>query len=118
MSEADSLAAFERYAVPGPDHVLFQAALANFNPHAATTVDFFNDTRAPLLLMAGEKDHVSPPSVVEANFKLYKKSKAVTDFRLFSERTHFILGQDGWQEVADAALDWALSHAGAEASAS
>lgn len=29
----------ERYAVPGPNHVLFQASLANFNPHAATTVD-------------------------------------------------------------------------------
>jgi hypothetical protein len=25
--------------------VLFQASLANFNPHAATTVDFHNDTR-------------------------------------------------------------------------
>jgi hypothetical protein len=27
---------YERYAVPGLDHILFQAGLANFNPHAAT----------------------------------------------------------------------------------
>ena len=37
--------------------MLFQAGLANFNPHAPTTVDFHNDTRAPLLLIAGGKDH-------------------------------------------------------------
>ena len=43
--------------MPGPEHVLFQAGLANFNPHAATTVDLHNDTRAPLLLIAGGNDH-------------------------------------------------------------
>src|SRR5262245_21041341 len=50
LSEAESRKAYDRYAVPGPDHVLFQAALANLNPHAVTTVDFHNDKRAPLLL--------------------------------------------------------------------
>ena len=40
LSEEESRAVYERYAVPGPGRVLFQAALANFNPHAATQVDF------------------------------------------------------------------------------
>jgi len=111
MSEEESLAVFKRYAVPGPDHVLFQAALANFNPHAATAVNFNNDDRAPLLLISGGQDHVSPPSVVEANFKLYRKSKAVTEYKKFPERTHYTLGQNGWEDVADYALDWAVDHA-------
>ena len=55
MSEEASQAAFERYAVPGPGRVLFQGAFANFNPRAATHVDFGNDDRAPLLLIAGER---------------------------------------------------------------
>jgi len=55
LSEQESLAVYERYAVPGPDHVLFQAAFANFNPHAATAVDFQNDRRAPLLLIFRRK---------------------------------------------------------------
>ena len=110
LSEEESLAVYNRYAVPGPDHVLFQAAFANFNPHAATAVDFQNDARAPLLLISGGKDHVSPASVVEANFKLYRKSKAVTEYKEFPERTHYTLGQQGWEEVADYALDWALRH--------
>ncbi|PYV60044.1 MAG: alpha/beta hydrolase [Acidobacteria bacterium] len=110
LSEKESLAVYNRYAVPGPDHVLFQAAFANFNPHAATAVDFQNDNRAPLLLVSGGKDHVSPDSVVEANFKLYRKSTALTEYKEFPERTHYTLGQDGWQLVADYALEWALKH--------
>ena len=111
LSKEESLPIYEKYAVPGPDHILFQAAFANFNPHAATTVDFQNDNRAPLLLISGGDDHVSPASVVEANFKLYRKSKAVTAYKNFPGRTHYTLGQDGWEEVADYALTWAESNA-------
>lgn len=111
MTEQESLAVYERYAVPGPDHVLFQAAFANFNPHAATAVDFHNDDRAPLLLISGGNDHVSPATVVEANFKLYRKSKAVTEYKNFPGRTHYTLGQEGWEEVADYALTWAETRA-------
>ncbi len=114
LSLEESLTVYNRYAVPGPDHVLFQAAFANFNPHAATAVDFQNDDRAPLLLISGGKDHVSPASVVEANFKLYRKTKAVTEYKEFPERTHYTLGQEGWEKVADYALEWALRHSADE----
>ena len=107
LTEEESRPIYQRYAVPGPDHVLFQAAFANFNPHAATAVDFQNNERAPLLLISGGNDHVSPASVVEANFKLYRNSEAVTQYRNFPGRTHYTLGQDGWEEVADYALTWA-----------
>ncbi|HWA83037.1 MAG TPA: alpha/beta hydrolase [Fimbriimonadaceae bacterium] len=108
LSEEESRRAYERYAVPGPDHVLFQAGLANFNPHAATAVDFSNSERAPLLLIAGGKDHISPASVVKANYNLYRKSAAMTDYKEYPDHSHYILGEKGWEEVADYALDWAL----------
>ncbi len=108
---------YERYAVPGPNHVLFQASLANFNPHAATTVNFHNDHRAPLLLIAGGHDHTVPASVTRANFDLFAKSKAVTAFHEYPERTHWTIGQDGWEAVADYALEWAVRHAGTRAMA-
>lgn len=114
LTEEESLPIYERYAVPGPDHMLFQAALANFNPRAASAVNFHNDDRAPLLMIAGGMDHVSPVAVVAANVKLYAKSKAITAYKEFPERTHYILGQTGWQEVADYALEWAVRHASAE----
>ncbi len=108
LSDADSLAAYRRYAVPGPGRVLFQAALANMTPHAATTVNYHNDRRAPLLLIAGELDHVAPPAVTRANAKLQHHSKAITAYKEFPGKSHFILGQPGWEEVADFALDWAI----------
>jgi len=111
LSEAESRRVYDRYAVPGPDHVLFQAGFANLNPHAETSVNFRNDDRAPLLLIAGEKDHISPPSLVDMNYKLYKNSKAITDYKVFAGRSHFILGEVGWDEVADDAIEWASQHA-------
>ena len=114
LSEEESLKVYNRYAVPGPDHVLFQGAFANFNPHAATAVNFENSERAPLLLISGGKDRVSPASVVEANFKLYHQSSAITEYKEFPERMHYTLGQAGWEEVADYALGWALDHAASE----
>jgi alpha-beta hydrolase superfamily lysophospholipase len=107
LSEEETRPIYERYAVPGPNHILFQASFANFNPHAATTVDVHNDERAPLLLLAGGKDQTVPASVVEANYKLYSFSTAITDFKEYPERTHWTIGQPGWEEVADFALDWA-----------
>jgi pimeloyl-ACP methyl ester carboxylesterase len=114
LSDEESLKVYQRYAVPGPDHVQFQAAFANFNPNAATAVDFRNDSRPPLLLISGGKDHISPASVVKANYNLYRKSNAVTDYKEFPERSHYTLGQPGWEEVADYALDWAVRQVAGE----
>ena len=55
LTETESLDAFKRYVVPAPNRVLLQTALANFTSDSATTVNFRNDTRAPLLLVAGRQ---------------------------------------------------------------
>ena len=108
-TETESLDAFKRYVVPAPYRVLVQTAFANFTSHTAATVNVRNDTRAPLLLVAGGKDRVVPASLVKATFDLYRESKAETDYKEFRDRTHFIIGQDGWEKVADYVLGWALS---------
>ena len=111
LSEEASLAAYERYAVPGPGRVLFQGALANFNPHAATRVDFRNDERAPLLLIAGGADHTVPAVVDRQTADHYATSKAVTAYKEFPGRSHWTIAEPGWEEVADYALTWALENA-------
>jgi alpha-beta hydrolase superfamily lysophospholipase len=106
LTESESLDAFNRYTVPAPNRVLLQTAFANFSPHSATTVNFRNDTRAPLLLVAGGEDRVVPSSIVKANFDLYRESKAETDYKEFSDHAHFTLLQE--TKVADYVLGWAL----------
>lgn len=111
MPEPEARAAYERYAVPGPGRPIFQAALANLNPRAATRVNRRNDRRAPLLIIAGSEDNQVPASLNRANFRKYARSKAVTEFKEFPNRSHLIVAQEGWQEVADYALSWAQAKA-------
>ena len=106
LTETESLDAFKRYVVPAPYRVLVQTAFANFTSPTAATVNFQNDTRAPLLLIAGGKDRVAPSSLVKANFDLYRESKAETDYKEFSDQAHFTLLQE--TKVADYVLGWAL----------
>jgi pimeloyl-ACP methyl ester carboxylesterase len=111
LSESESQTVYERYAVPGPGRPLFQAGLANFNPKAVTKVNFRNDERAPLLIFGGGKDHTVPGVVSHSNYRLQKKSKAVTEYKEYADRSHYTVGQDGWETVADYALEWAARHA-------
>lgn len=108
MTAEDSRQAYDRYHVPAVNRVLFQGALANLNPRAATKVNFRNDERRPLLMIAGADDHIVPAKVNRANYKLQSRSKAITAYREFPGRTHFTVGQAGWDGVADFAIDWAL----------
>ncbi|NTX37225.1 alpha/beta hydrolase [Myxococcus sp. CA033] len=107
LTEAQSQAVYERYHVPAPGRFLFDGALANFNPHAATKVDFDKEDRAPLLFIAGSEDNIMPASLNKSNARHY--NSGVVAYKEFPGRSHYICGQEGWEEVADHALSWALN---------
>lgn len=115
LTDADARAAYERYPIPGPARPLFEGAAANLNPRAPSKVDYRNADRAPLLLIAGGEDHTVPPSVVRDNFGKYRHSKAMTGFREFPGRAHLQMVQDGWEAVAEYAIDWAQDQVSARA---
>jgi len=110
LSRDDSDAVYQRYYIPGSARPFFQAGFGNFNPRAATRVDYRNPARPPLLLVTGTEDRICPPSVNTANFKKQRKAPSATEHREYPGRCHFP-GQDGWEEVADFALSWAGEHA-------
>jgi pimeloyl-ACP methyl ester carboxylesterase len=111
LDEATAREAYDRYAIPGARNVLLQGAMANTNPRTPFRVDFADEDRAPLLFIGGEKDHVVPAKVSRKMAGKYGKTGALTSYKEFAGRSHFIAGEPGWEEVADFALSWATEHA-------
>jgi pimeloyl-ACP methyl ester carboxylesterase len=60
----------------------------------------------PLLIIAGEKDHIVPSSLNKKNFKAYKDTGSITEFKEFKGRGHYICGEPNWHEVTDYILKW------------
>ena len=113
LTKEESAKVYERYHVAAPGRWLWNGILANFTPgHQDTWVDYENDKRAPLLFIAGGADHIVPPAVNRSNAGKYK-SRAITDYKEFPGRSHYTVGQAGWEEVADYAIEWAVQHANA-----
>ena len=117
LSLAESTAIYREQYIPGTNRAFFQAALANMVPGSPAAVNFRNPARPPLLLLAAGKDNISPPALNRSVLKLQRRAPSATDLKEYSGRTHFTAGMDGWEDVADDALNWALEHAGAPAEA-
>ncbi len=106
LSDEDSDVLYEQWVVPSPGRPLFEAAAANVSPHSPLKVDTDNDDRGPLLLVMGGQDHTVPEAITKSTLKQYKHSTAVTDLVEFEDRGHSLTIDAGWQEVAQASLDW------------
>jgi len=99
MPLAEQRAAFEKYAVPESRRVPRQSLTS------LARIDF-KKPHVPLLLIAGSVDHLIPVGLVKANFKKYQNPSSVTDYKEFSGRNHFLIGQKNWEEVADYCMEW------------
>jgi pimeloyl-ACP methyl ester carboxylesterase len=116
LPRAASDALWEEYAVNSYNRVFFEGVTSVLNEKGGVThVDYARTDRAPLLLIAGEIDHVVPPAIVRAIEKKYRSSgsPAVVERKEYAGRTHRLVSQDGWEQIADDALGWAVAHASA-----
>lgn len=66
----------------------------------------FQNTHAPMLFIAGQKDHIIPSSLNSSNFEAYDDPVSQLFFKEFPNRSHMICAQDNWQEVADYIITW------------
>jgi pimeloyl-ACP methyl ester carboxylesterase len=111
LGEADSKRIYDEQYIPGTNRPFFDAL------GSPASVDSGMATRPPLLLIAGSLDHISPLSLNEKVLRLQSKAASPTQLKTYNGRTHLMAGMDGWQEIADAALNWALEHQRAPAAA-
>ena len=110
-SQADSDRIYEEQYIPGTNRAFFEAAFANLFPNSPAKVNFRNSSRAPLLLIGGGVDHISPPALNRTLVKLQGRAPSATELKEYPGRPHYMAGLDGWEEIADFALNWALEHA-------
>jgi pimeloyl-ACP methyl ester carboxylesterase len=101
MPPAEQQEAYRTQIVPAPGRIFFEAAFG-----IAAKVDFDNPKRPPLLFTAGEKDRTVPVGMIKDNYKKASKAPSPTAYREYPGRGHFLLRQEGWQEIAYEALGW------------
>lgn len=99
MPLAEQKAAYETYVVP-------ESRQVPWGMLSGTAKIDFKKPHPPLLLIAGAEDHLIPSSLNRSNAKRYNSHASVVDFKEFPGRTHFILGQKGWEEVATYGAEW------------
>jgi pimeloyl-ACP methyl ester carboxylesterase len=118
FGEEEARALYERYHIPASGHIFWGSALANIHPgHDDNHVNYENPDRAPLLFISGSEDHLMPPKIQRSNAKHYKAEGTVTEVKEYEGMSHLLPAQEGWEEVADYALEWALEHARARTAA-
>jgi pimeloyl-ACP methyl ester carboxylesterase len=110
LSEPEQRAVYEQQVIPTSGRLFLQALLAPLT--SETKVNFRNSLRGPLLIIAGELDRTVEAPMNLANYQKYARSTSVTDYRAFPGRTHWIIGQPGWEEVADYVMDWIAKQVG------
>ena len=102
LQESDRI--YDEQYIPGTNRPFFDAL------GSSAAVDSGMAQRPPLLLVAGGEDHISPISLNRKILKLQGKAPSATELKEYPGRPHYMAGLDGWDEIADYALNWALEH--------
>lgn len=58
----------------------------------------------PILTLTGGQDRINPPSTVRKVARRYRHPH--NHFEVFTENSHWLIGEDGWQDIASMAQDW------------
>jgi non-heme chloroperoxidase len=106
LDEKEAKELYDTYHVAGSGIALVQMGNANLNPWTESKVDTKNPDRGPLLILDGEKDHTVPWAIANAAYKRQKRNPSVTEIKKMPNRGHSLTIDHGWQEVAQAALDF------------
>lgn len=109
MPLAEAHAIWDAQIIPDSGRPFFEVGFSFLARHSVATVNFANPTRAPLLLIAGLADRAMPPGVARRTLRAYSASPARTELKTFPGRTHWIIAQPGWEQVAQACVDWITS---------
>jgi pimeloyl-ACP methyl ester carboxylesterase len=80
----------------------FEAGLWFLDRRGASKVNS-DEVKCPILVLSGAKDRMIPSSVVK---KVADKYHAVSTFKKFEGHAHWIIGEPGWEDIAEYVNRW------------
>ena len=99
MPLKDQQASYKKYTIPESKTV------ARGGLTKAAKVDY-NKSHPPLLITSGSIDNIIPAHLNLRNFKRYKNSDSILEYKEFEGRNHWVIGQSTWQEDAKFIYEW------------
>jgi pimeloyl-ACP methyl ester carboxylesterase len=88
--------------VPESGRAMFQTLHWGLDMSRTSEVDA-QKVSCPLLVLAGGDDRINPPGTVERIAALYKNRAT---YEKIPGMSHWLIGEPGWEKVADRALAW------------
>ena len=73
-----------------------------FDLRGATRVDAAA-IACPMLVIGAAEDRLTPASLIR---KIARKYAHVATYREFAGHTHWVIGEDGWEDIAEAVRQW------------
>lgn len=99
MAEAERKAIFAKL-VPESGRAISETINWWLDPSMTTRVAP-EEVKAPILLLAGARDHVQSLATLRQTADRYS-----AELKVFPQMSHWLIGEPGWEDVADAALAW------------
>lgn len=91
---------FDNFVIPAPGRIFYQATSGigtRIKPGRRT---------APLLITGSDEDRLVTPYLARAAYRIQKRSPTRTDYLDVPGRSHLLLSEPGWEEIARLALRW------------
>lgn len=79
-----------------------EIGFSDLDPNKASSVDE-SKIKVPMLLLNGSLDKITPPSISR---KVAQKYSDVAEYREYPEHAHYLVGEDGWEEICEDIHQW------------
>ncbi len=99
VPDAESEAMYNDYIVP-------ESRLVGRGTSSKVAKIDFSKPHAPLLMIAGERDHIIPAALNRKNFNKYSDPSSVKTFKQFDGQCHALIVDKKWKEVATSVATW------------
>lgn len=104
LPEVDQKAAYERFVYES-GRAAFEIGFWYLDTGGAAKVDE-TEVTCPVLVVSGAEDRITPVSVVQ---KVANKYKTVSTYKEFGNHAHWVMGEPGWEKIAEFISDWMQS---------